>query len=96
MVPTAPATVWAAKPWRNLSHAVQQAGTPGTTIYLRGGRYAYPSYAERDETWIRQDAGLGETPATFSRIEPYPGEVVEMVNERIIIDASGCACAACT
>lgn len=78
----------AAKPWRNLSHAVQQAGTPGTTIYLRGGRYAYPSYAERDETWIRQDAGLGGTPGHFLTIEPYPGEVVEMVNERIIIDAS--------
>ncbi len=77
-----------AKPWRNLSYAVSQAGTPGTTIYLRGGSYNYGGYDQRDETWIRQDAGLGGSPGNFLTIEPYPGEVVEMDYERIIIDAS--------
>lgn len=76
-----------ARPWRNLGHAVAEAGTPGTTIYLRGGRYVYATYALRDEAWIRQDAGLGGANGHYLTIEPYSGETVEMVNERIIIDA---------
>lgn len=76
------------KPFGRLSRAVEREGKPGTTIYLRGGRYAFADYASRDEVWIRQDAGLGGAPGRPLVIAPYPGEQPELVNVRLLVDAS--------
>jgi len=74
----------AARPWRNLDHAVEQAGKPGNTIYLRGGRYAYSSQLE---VWINQDRGLGGANGQFLTLAGHLGEQVTLANVRIIVDA---------
>jgi chitodextrinase len=71
-------------PWRNPAYALYRAGGPGNTIYVRGGRY---EYASKHEVWIRQDYNHGGTNGQYFALEAYPGETVELVNVRIIVDA---------